>query len=218
MKKLLLALALTGLVATTAQADGYHGGHHGHYGGYYGGYHSGSHFWWGAALGAALSIPFYYAYTRSSYADPYPYSYYNPGLYYYNPPPVVYVQNPPNYVSQPTYTVAAAQPRTVLTQSPTNNGVIELGPVNSLPPANSGQVQQQGSNASQGAGDPWFVYPSKGQNQQQVANDRYECNRWATNESGYDPELRTHRNPEMGPVAYGRALSACLEGRGYTVR
>ena len=215
MKKILIALALTALVATSAQAGGYRGGYHG----YHGGYHSGSNFWWGAAFGAALTIPFYYAYSSRSYADPYPYSYYNPGPYYYNPAPVVYVQNPPVYVqSQPTYTVAAAQPRTVVTQSPTNNGVIELGPVNSQPQANANQVQPQGSNAGQGTGDQWFAYPSRGQSQQQAANDRYECNRWATSETGYDPELRTHRNPETGPVNYGRALSACLEGRGYTVK
>ncbi len=211
MKKILIALALTGLVATSARAGGYHG--------YHGGYHSGSNFWWGAAFGAALTIPFYYSYASRNYADPYPYSYYDPGPVYYNPAPVVYLQNPPVYEqSQPVYPVAAAQPRTVVTQSPTDNGVIELGPVNSQPQANSNQAQPQGSNAGQGSGDQWFVYPSKGQNQQQVANDRYECNRWATSESGYDPDLRTHRNPEMGPVAYGRALSACLEGRGYTVR
>ncbi len=158
MKKILIALALTGLVATSARADGYHGGHHG----YHGGYHSGSYFWWGAAFGAALSIPFYYATTRS-YADPYPYSYYNPGPYYYNPAPVVYVQNPPVYVqSQPAYTVAAAQPSTVVTQSPTNNGVIELGPVNSQPQANSSQAQPQGSHGGQGSGDQWFVIPEQG--------------------------------------------------------
>jgi len=203
VKKILIALALTTLVATSAQAGGYHGGYH-H--GYHGGYHSGSNFWWGAAFGAALTIPFYYAYSSSRNADPYP----NPPVYY-NPAPVVYVQNPPVYVqSQPAYTVAAAQPRTVVSQSQTSNsGVIELGPANSQP---------QGSNAGQGAADQWFVYPNRGQNQQQVANDRLECNRWATNESGYDPELRVHRNPETGPVHYGRALSACLEGRGYTVR
>lgn len=216
VKKILIALALMGLVATSAQADSYYRGHHAYHGGYP---HSSSHFWWGAAFGAALSLPFYYAYTRS-YADPYLYSYYNPSPVYYNPAPVIYVQNPPIYVrSQPTYTVAAPESRTtVITQFPSNNGVIELGPVNSQLPANSSQARPQGSLGAQGNGDQWFVYPSKGQNQQQVGNDRYECNRWATNESGYDPDLRTHRNPETGPVAYGRALSACLEGRGYTVR
>ena len=210
MKKSLIFIALVSLLAaTSAQAGrGYYGGH----GGYHGHYHSGSNFWWGAAFGAALTIPFYYA--SRSYAEPAPYYYYNPGpVVYANPP--VYVQSQPVYVqSQPTY-VAAAQPRSVAAQAP-SNGVNELGPVNSLPPVNS--VQPQNSNPAQSSSDQWYVYPSRGQSQQQAANDRYECNRWATNESGYDPELRTHRNPETGPVNFGRALSACLEGRGYTVR
>lgn len=216
MKKTLIALALLSLVATNAEAHG--GGGHGG-----GGWHGGG-FWWGLGLGAALTFPYYYSRT---WADPYPY-YYNYGSYYnpyYGPGPTVYA-NPPVYVqsqpvyvqNQPSYAVAAAQPRTVVSQSPTNNGVVELGPANSQPPANYNQAQPQSSNAGQGPTDQWFVYPSRGQSQQQVANDRYECNRWATNESGYDPELRSHRNPETGPSAYGRALSACLEGRGYAVR
>ena len=212
MKKILIALALASLVATNAEAGGRGGyGHHGHYHG------GGSYFWWGAALGAALTFPFYYS---RSWADPGPYyysPYYGPGpTVYVNPP--VYVQSQPVYVqSQPNYVVAAAQPRTVVTQSP-SNGVIELGPINSLPPMNSNSGHPQSSNTGQATSDQWFVYPSRGQSQQQVASDRYECNRWATNESGYDPELRSHRNPETGPVAYGRALSACLEGRGYAVK
>jgi hypothetical protein len=205
VKKILIALTLMTVVATNAEAGG-RGWHGSHGGGHY--------FWWGAALGAALTIPFYYS---RSWADPGPY-YYSP---YYGPtvyanPPVyvqsqpVYVQSQPVYVqNQPNYAVAANQPRNVISQTP-SNGVNELGPVNSLPPANS--------NSGQTSSDQWFVYPSRGQSQQQAANDRYECNRWATNESGYDPDLRTHRNPETGPVNYGRALSACLEGRGYTVR
>ena len=209
MKKILIALALTALVATNAEARG----------GWHGGYHGGGHyFWWGAAIGAALTIPFYY--SSRAWADPYPY-------YYYNPGPVVYVQNPPVYVqsqpvyyqSQPNYNVATAQPRTVITQSSSNNGVIELGPANAQPPANYSSPQPQTSNAGQSSGDDqWFVYPSRGQSPQQLASDRYECNRWATSETGYDPELRVHRNPETGPVNYGRALSACLEGRGYAVK
>lgn len=209
MKKILIALALASLVATNAEAGG-----RGGYGHYHGG---GSYFWWGAALGAALTFPFYYS---RSWADPGPYyysPYYGPGpTVYVNPP--VYVQSQPVYVqSQPNYVVAAAQPRTVVTQPP-SNGVIELGTVNSLPPVNSSSGQPPSSNAGQATTDQWFVYPIRGQSQQQLANDRYECNRWSTNESGYDPDLRSHRNPETGPVNYGRALSACLEGRGYAVR
>ncbi len=228
MRKILIAFALLSLVATNAEArggggNGYHGGgwnggYHGggwHGGGWNGGWHGGG-FWWGAALGAALTFPFYYSQT---WADPGPYyysPYYGPGPTVYANPPV-YVQSQPVYVqSQPNY-VTAAQPRNVVTQSP-SNGVIELGPISALPPANSNSGQPQSSNAGQASSDQWFVYPSRGQSQQQVANDRYECNRWATSESGYDPGLRVHRNPETGPVAFGRALSACLEGRGYAVR
>jgi hypothetical protein len=210
MKKILIAVALASLVATNAEAHG--GGWHGH--SYHGG---GSYFWWGAAVGAALTLPFYYSRT---WADPGPYyysPYYGPGPTVYANPPV-YVQSQPVYVqSQPNYVVAAAQPKNVVAQTP-SNGVIELGPVNSLPPVNSNAGQPQNSNSGQTSSDQWFVYPSRGQSPQQVANDRYECNRWAVNESGYDPDLRTHRNPETGPVAYERALSACLEGRGYAVR
>lgn len=221
MKKALIALALLSVLVPNAEANG-GGSWNGHYnhGGYYHG--GGSYFWWGAAVGAALTVPFYYA---RAWANPGPY-YYSPYYgHYYGPGPTVYV-NPPVYAqsqpvyyqSQPSYAIAAAQPRTVVSQSPSNS-VVELGPVNAQqPPPNYNSGQPQSANTGQAASDQWFVYPSRGQSQQQAANDRYECNRWATNESGYDPELRPHRNPEMGPVAYGRALSACLEGRGYAVR
>jgi hypothetical protein len=211
MKKILIAVALMGLVATSveAQARGYyHGGYR------HGGYHSGSAFFFGAALGAALTFPFYYSYARDP--GPYYYSpYYAPGpTVYMNPP--VYVQSQPVYVqSQPNYAVAAAQPRNVVTQAP-NNGVIELGPANAQPPVNANPAP--GPESGQTPADQWFVYPSRGQSQQQAANDRYDCGKWATGQSGYDPDLRVHRNPETGYVNYGRALSACLEGRGYTVR
>jgi hypothetical protein len=212
MKRILVVVALASLVATNAEAHG-GGGWHGHYRG------GGSYFWWGAAVGAALTIPFYYS---RSWVDPgpyyySPYSYYVPGPTVYANPPV-YVQSSPVYVqSPPNYVAAAPQARNVVTQTP-SNGVIELGPVNSPPSANAYSGQAPSSGAGQPTSDQWYVYPSRGQSQQQLANDRYECNRWATNESGYDPDLRSHRNPETGPVAYGRALSACLEGRGYAVR
>jgi len=32
-----------------------------------------------------------------------------------------------------------------------------------------------------------YVYPAKGQSEQQLANDRYECHRWAVNETHFDP-------------------------------
>ena len=37
-----------------------------------------------------------------------------------------------------------------------------------------------------------IIYPSKGQSQQQLSRDRYECHTWAVQQTGYDPS-----NPQM---------------------
>jgi hypothetical protein len=71
--------------------------------------------------------------------------------------------------------------------------------------------------------DQMFVYPRLGQSEKQQADDRYECHRWAVNQTGFDP---TQQQPAGAPEAqraekradYQRALGACLDGRGYTVK
>jgi len=67
-----------------------------------------------------------------------------------------------------------------------------------------------------------FVYPREGQGEEQVAFDRYECHRWASDETGFDPTQPWGGVAEdrAGALrdAYLRAMTACLEGRGYTVR
>lgn len=70
--------------------------------------------------------------------------------------------------------------------------------------------------------DDIYMYPSNGQSADQQATDRYECHTWATNQTGFDPtkvsggvsvdEARIKRD------GYLRAMSACLEGRGYSVK
>ena len=35
--------------------------------------------------------------------------------------------------------------------------------------------------------DDLYVYPAKGQSEQQQADDRYECHRWAADQTHYDP-------------------------------
>jgi len=66
-----------------------------------------------------------------------------------------------------------------------------------------------------------YAYPKNGQSAEQQSNDRYECHRWASSQSGFDP------TEPLGGVAaadadarradYQRAQKACLEGRGYSV-
>jgi hypothetical protein len=64
-------------------------------------------------------------------------------------------------------------------------------------------------------GDDLFVYPARGQSEQQQADDRYECHRWAVDQSRYDP---LDDDYDAGLRAdYQRAMTACLTGRGYTV-
>ncbi|MCX5846930.1 MAG: hypothetical protein NTW12_11340 [Deltaproteobacteria bacterium] len=67
-----------------------------------------------------------------------------------------------------------------------------------------------------------FIYPRQGQSEQKQATDRYECHRWAVSQTGHDPI----QPPAGVPAAqmsqkradYQRAIGACLDGRGYTVK
>jgi opacity protein-like surface antigen len=71
-------------------------------------------------------------------------------------------------------------------------------------------------------GDGLQIYAKNGQTQEQQWADRYECHRWAKTQSSFDPtqppaalsenEIASRRE------GYRRAMTACLEGRGYTVR
>ena len=61
-----------------------------------------------------------------------------------------------------------------------------------------------------------FVYPKEGQSDEQRDRDRYECYLWAVDQTHFDPSAES---PDVTKAAdYRRALSACLEGRGYTVK
>jgi hypothetical protein len=80
-----------------------------------------------------------------------------------------------------------------------------------------------------------FAYPKNNQSADQQARDRYECHRWATDQSGFDPTQpsgvpASASTPAAGTSVaakvaaptmrqdYLRAQAACLEGRGYSVK
>jgi uncharacterized protein DUF6515 len=72
------------------------------------------------------------------------------------------------------------------------------------------------------AADDFFVYPKNGQSATQQAADRYECHTWSKSQTGYDP---TQPNGGGAPGdnaprrdQYRRAITACLEARGYSVK
>jgi hypothetical protein len=75
-----------------------------------------------------------------------------------------------------------------------------------------------------------FAYPKNGQTSAQQANDRFECHRAAVAQSGFDPTTSVVATPASTQVSapgaaspsqrqeYLKAQSACLEGRGYSVK
>ncbi len=71
-----------------------------------------------------------------------------------------------------------------------------------------------------GAAGRLYVYPAQGQTAETQATDEYECHRWAASQSGFDPApAATGQSADVAHRAdYVRAQTACLEGRGYTVR
>jgi hypothetical protein len=70
--------------------------------------------------------------------------------------------------------------------------------------------------------DDLFIYPQQGQSDEQQSNDKYECHKWANSQTGYDPTQANggvSADDAAGKRAdYQRAMRACLEGRGYSVR
>ena len=79
-------------------------------------------------------------------------------------------------------------------------------------------AQTPGSN-SQGALS-LYVYPKRGQSKQQTQNDRYQCHEWAVGQTGFDPTnpVNDTHAATATPSNYKRAVTACLEARGYSVR
>lgn len=62
-----------------------------------------------------------------------------------------------------------------------------------------------------------IAYPAYGQAPQQQEQDRYQCHRWAVEQSGFDPAQASYAPPANVADTYRRALGACLSGRGYSV-
>jgi hypothetical protein len=70
--------------------------------------------------------------------------------------------------------------------------------------------------------DEPFIYPRNGQSAQQQATDRYECHAWAAQQTQYDP-TQPAGSLASDQVAdkrggYFRAMTACLESRGYSAK
>jgi len=66
-----------------------------------------------------------------------------------------------------------------------------------------------------------YIYPSKGQTQEQENRDKYECYQWAVSQSGFDPSKpsATSMSPQQqqGQAVHGAARGAAVGAVGGTI-
>ena len=66
-----------------------------------------------------------------------------------------------------------------------------------------------------------MIYPKNGQSKEQQAADQFECHNWARGQTGFDPTQPgggvAAGNADASRSNYNRAMSACLQARGYQV-
>jgi hypothetical protein len=60
-----------------------------------------------------------------------------------------------------------------------------------------------------------YIYPSKGQSQQQQDKDRYECHSWAVQQTGFDPSKTNPGNSQyLDPQPYLPSQRHVIKGAG----
>ena len=135
------------------------------------------------------------------------------GVPYYYANEVYYTAGPGGYVvvAPPTGEVSPIPPP--LAQAP-------QGP----PPVQAPQGPPPSGLPSGGPmpGEQLFIYPRQGQSEKKQAEDRYECHRWAAGQTGYDPTKPPVGTPEAQRFQkyadFKRAMGACLDARGYSIK
>lgn len=101
---------------------------------------------------------------------------------------------------------------------PDRRGYVVVDP----PGGGQGGSTQAPAGASSAQSNDLFIYPKNGQNEEQQGRDKYECHSWAAGQSGFDPTQPMGGVDENQASAkradYQRAMQACLEARGYSVK
>jgi hypothetical protein len=140
-----------------------------------------------------------------------------PGVFVPVLPPVyttVWVGSIPYYYANNVYYTAAPGGYTVALP-PADDSIVTSPPADSAPPTYVEQPPAPASVSPPDTTDTLFVYPANGQSDAQTRRDRSECQRWAVRQTGFDTQ---RGGPGAQQQNYRHAESACLEGRGYTVK
>jgi predicted lipid-binding transport protein (Tim44 family) len=64
----------------------------------------------------------------------------------------------------------------------------------------------------QALGDDMYIYPSKGQSPEQQSRDRYECHRWAVQQTGVDPTSAQAAQAPPPPPPKGGVFKGATRG------
>jgi hypothetical protein len=192
LRSLSLAACACAALAITSPTFAHGGGWHG--GGWHGGYHGGYGYGWrgGWGWGGGYWGPWGWGWGPALgvglYFATLPYYY---STYWWGGVPYYYAGN--NYFVW--------------------NG--EVGQYQTVAPPAEVLNHVQGEDA---APSNIVVYPKNGQSEEQLGKDRFECHRWAVTQSGFDPTQAAGGSAPGNRTDYVRAQSACLEGRGYSVK
>jgi hypothetical protein len=186
-------------------------------GGYWGGrYWPGSHY--GAGFAWFLPVlPFGYA---TYYWGGLPYYYYDNAYYQWDPGYNGYVATDPPPVAQSGSTEPAPGDVPDGSDAPSADYVPAPQSNDSPPPESSNS--EASSAASAGPRGNWggaadiFVYPRNGQSEEQTATDRFEGHKWSVSQTGFDPTRSM--NLQGTSTDYRRAMGACMDARGYSVK
>jgi hypothetical protein len=99
------------------------------------------------------------------------------------------------------------------TWSPADSGYVVTTP----PPVAGDQPDESGTaEAPADSAADVYLYPRNGQSDEQMANDRYECHSWAAGQTGFDPTRGGQQSGNRDD--YRRAMTSCLDARGYSAR
>jgi hypothetical protein len=121
----------------------------------------------------------------------------------------------PSYYPPPV--AAPGSPGNPVVELPRSDTYTQPAPAQQFP--NQPAVQPQpATTVAQGPAMQLFMYPRQGQDEQQQARDRDECYHWALGQIGYDASKPAPALSSAQTGNYYRAMEACLDGRGYSVR
>jgi hypothetical protein len=161
--------------------------------------------------------PYYHGGSRYYFSGGIWYAPHGPGFAVIRPPPGLVISVLPPYYSMvwfggiPYYYAN----NVYYSWQPDQNGYAVVDP-----PENPDNPSPPPEGAQDNTQDNWVIYPKNGQTKEQQAADQFECHNWAKGQTGFDPtqpQGGVSGDVDAARNNYNRAISVCMQGRGYQV-